>query len=75
MSFRNANLPSGLVAVTPGAGALNLVGFQVGGAGTVTVTDSLGVSTTITCIAGQVIMARIVAITAATATNIVGFVP
>jgi hypothetical protein len=75
MAMRNEFYPSGVVAVTPGATPLNLCGFVVGGAGTVTVTDSLGSSVVITAAVGIPIMGRFVAITAATATGIVGFVP
>lgn len=76
MSFRNANTPSGVLAITPSdTTQLDLVGFAVGGAGTVVVVDSLGITTTITCAAGQTVAARIVQIKAAsTATAIIGFV-
>lgn len=76
MSFRNDNTPSGMVAVTPSDTAFHdLIGFQVGGAGVVSVLDSTGVTTSITCVAGQIISCRIQRInsTSTTATIIVGF--
>jgi hypothetical protein len=74
--MRNDYYPAGVVAITPGATQLNICGFVVGVAGTVTVTDSLGnTGIVITAAAGIPIMGKFVAITAATATGIVGFVP
>jgi hypothetical protein len=76
MSMNNANTPSGVVAVAPSDTAfVDLVGVQVGGAGAVTVVDSLGNATAITCVAGQTVACRIVQVkaTGTTATAIVGF--
>lgn len=76
MSFRNGATPSGFVAITPSDTAfVDLVGFQVGVAGTVNVVDALGVTTSITCVAGQVVPGRVVQIksTGTTATSITGF--
>lgn len=76
MSFNNANTPSGIVAITPSDTApVNLVGLSVGGAGTVTVVDSLGNTTTITAVAGQTICCRIIQVKSSgtTATGLVGY--
>ena len=76
MSMDTRNTPSGVVAITPSdTTQLGLVGLQVGGAGTVTVVDSRGVTTAITCVAGQIIPCVIAQVkaTGTTATNIVGF--
>lgn len=77
MTHRNDLINSGFVAVTPSdTTELNLVGVQVGGAGTLVITDSLGVTTPMTCVAGQVVTGRIIKIgLASTATLIVGYVP
>lgn len=77
MTHRNDLINSGFVAVTPSdTTELNLIGFQVGGAGTVVITDSLDATTTMTCPAGQVVTGRIRKIGASsTATLIVGYVP
>lgn len=77
MTIRNDGVNSGFVAVTPSDSTeLNLCGIHVGGAGVVSVTDSLGVTTSITAIAGQRIMGiiRRVNATNTTATLIVGLV-
>jgi hypothetical protein len=75
MTLRSDLLASGLVAVTPSDTAfVDLVGLIVGGAGTVSVVDSLGNTTSLTVIAGQTIRARIVQVkaTGTSATGLVG---
>jgi hypothetical protein len=76
MSFKNANTPSGMVAITPSDTAfVDLVGLTVGGAGNVACVDSLGGATTVAMTAGQTLACRIVQVkaTGTTATGIVGF--
>lgn len=77
MTHRNDLINTGFVAVTPSDSTeLGLVGVQVGGAGTLVITDALGVTTTVTCVAGQVLTGQIRKIGASsTATQITGFVP
>ena len=75
MSFNTANTPSGLVAITQSDTAfVDLVGVVVGGAGTVSLVDSLGGTTAVTALAGQTIACRIVQVKASgtTATGLVG---
>lgn len=62
-------------AVTPGASALDPRprALRIGGAGTVTVEDSAGVSVVYDCAAGEVLVFRAVKVTAATATGIVAW--
>lgn len=75
MSFNTANTPSGLVAITPSDTAfVDLVGVTVGGAGTVSLVDSLGGTTSVSAVAGQTIACRIVQVKASgtTATGLVG---
>lgn len=75
MTLRSDLLASGLVAVTPSDTAfVDLVGLIVGGAGTVSVADSLGNTTSLTVVAGQTINARLVQVkaTGTTATGLVG---
>jgi hypothetical protein len=78
MSFRNDIIPSGFAAVTPSdSTAVRFIGLLIGGAGNVSVTDSLGTTTVIAAIAGQTIPGTIVRVnsTSTTATTIVGLVP
>lgn len=77
MTKRNDGVNSGFLAITPSdVTELSLVGIHVGGAGVVSVTDSLGVTTSITAAAGQRIdgLIRRVNATSTTATLIVGLV-
>lgn len=74
--MNNANIPQGMVAITPSDTAfVDLVGIMVGGAGTVTTLDAKGNTTQNTCVAGQTIACRIVKVmaTGTAATLIVGF--
>lgn len=77
MTHRNDLINSGFVAITPSDSTeLGLVGVQVGGAGTLVITDVLGNTTTVTCVAGQVLTGQIKKIGASsTATLIVGLLP
>lgn len=77
MGFRNANTPSGFLAITPSDSAfVDLVGLMCGVAGTVTVVDAKGVTTAIPMLAGQTISGRIVQVkaTGTTASSLVGSV-
>lgn len=78
MTHRNDLINSGFAAVTPSDSTfVNFDGLLVGGAGVVNVVDSLGVTTAITCQAGQLIPGKITQVksTSTTATLIVGLVP
>lgn len=78
MSFRNANTPSGMVAITPSDTAfVNLVGLLATGAGTVTLVDSLNNTSAVPLAAGQSLSCTIVQVklTGTTATGLFGFLP
>jgi hypothetical protein len=78
MTLLTSFVASGLAAVTPSDTAfVDFVGLLVGGAGAVSVVDSLGATTTVTAVAGQTINARIVQVraTGTTATGLVGLKP
>jgi hypothetical protein len=76
--MRTNDTPRGAMAITPSDTATRLlIGFYVGGAGNVTVVDSLGTTTTFANVpAGQFIALQInkIKATGTTASNIVGFV-
>lgn len=78
MTHRNDLIASGFAAVTPSdTTPVRFIGVLIGGAGNVSLTDALGVTTVIAAIAGQTIMGSIVRVnsTSTTATTIVGLVP
>jgi hypothetical protein len=77
MTHRSDLINTGFVTVTPSDSIeLNLVGVQVGGAGTLVITDGYNVVTPVTCVAGQVLTGQIKKIAASsTATLITGLVP
>lgn len=78
MAHRNDLINSGFAAVTPSDSTfVDFVGLLVGGAGVVAVVDSLGTTTNITAVAGQLIPGKIVKVnsTNTTATLIVGLKP
>jgi hypothetical protein len=75
MAHQNNLINSGFEANTPSDTAfVDYVGLLIGGSGVVNVVDGLGVTTAITCVAGQCIPGKIVQVksTSTTATNIVG---
>lgn len=66
-----------MFAITPGASNFprRARAIFVGGAGNITLKDGEGTSVTLTgVLAGQILYVECVAVTAATATNLVGFV-
>lgn len=78
MTHRNDLINSGFAAVTPSDSTqVRFIGILIGGAGAVSVTDALGVTTVITAVAGQSIPGTIVRVNSmgTTATNIIGLVP
>jgi hypothetical protein len=72
--MQNTFYPSGVVAITPGATQLNLCGIIASTAGTATITDTKGNSTTLTLAAGVPVMVGITKVTAA-AVTVAGFLP
>lgn len=78
MAHRSDLINSGFAAVAPSDTAqVNYDGLIVGTGGVVTVVDSQGVTTAITCVSGQTIPGKIVQVkaTGTTASNLVGLVP